>query len=177
MRCLLFICLIMLCATPTRAEELHLIVDTSERWQIREIPQPPKTDQELLALQAVVTGTTVTQDGLTAYYNGRKGTFDIVTVDEAPESASDLHAVISYQFRNGRICGDTNIKYVSMPNPEHERVARETAKNYLLGRGGQTPVIFNGSAYVVQYDGKCLISVAEKDDATVHFTYRYNSCR
>ena len=56
-------------------------------------------------------------------------------------------------------------------------LAREIALDYLLGWIGQIPVIFNGWVYVVDYDSKCIITVTAKDDTTVHFTYRYSSCR
>ena len=178
MRCLHVICLIMSLCNPLYAEELHLLTDTSEIWRARDTPQHPATDLEKLALQAAVAGTTVTKDRVTAYYIVRKNSFDLVRVEEAPESTTeDLYSVSSYQIRDGKIWGDTRLKYVVKPNPENEQVAREIALDYLLGRIGQIPVIFNGWVYVVDYDGKCIITVTAKDETTEHFTYRYSSCR
>lgn len=108
----------------------------------------------------------------------RKDAFDIVTVEETPESAAEVfYAVSSFRIRNGMIWGDTNLKYVAKPNRDSEQIAREIAKDYLLGRVSDIPVIFNGRAYVVNYDGTCLLTVVEKDAVTVHFTYRYSRCR
>lgn len=178
MRCLLFICLVMLLDRPLCAEELRLITDTSDTWVTLKVPQPPATDMEKLALRASVAGTTVSQESLTAYYLDQKNNLDLIRVEEAPESDTErFHSVVSYQIRDGRIWGHTRLKYVSKPNPENEQVAREIARDYLLGRGDQIPVLFNGRAYVVQYDGKCLLTVIEKDDTMVHFTYRYSRCR
>jgi hypothetical protein len=81
------------------------------------------------------------------------------------------------QLRGGKIWGNTRLKYVAKPNPESEQVAREIALDYLLGRIGQIPVIFNGWVYIVDYDGKYIVTVTAKDETTVHFTYRFSSCR
>lgn len=178
MRYLFFLCLVLSWCTPSFAEELRLLSDTSETWRARDTPQQPATDRENLALRAAVAGTAVSQDRLTAHNLGKRDSFDLVSVDEAPESEIEgFHAVSSYLIRDGKIWSETNLKYVSKPNPENELVAREVAKDYLLGRGGQMPVIFNGWMYLVDYDGKCLITVTAKDETTVNFTYRYSSCR
>lgn len=178
MRCLILLFLVLSVSRPLSAEELHLITDTSDTWVVPDTPQPPANDREKLALRASVAGATVSQENLTAYYLDQKNNVDLIRVEEAPDSAAEgFHAVVGYQVRDGRIWGYTRPKYVSKPNPENEQVAREIARDYLLGRGGQTPVIFNGRVYVVRYDGKCILSVIEKDETTVHFTYRYNTCR
>lgn len=178
MRSLFFFCLFVACGTPSFAEELRLLTDTSYTWHLREAPQLPATDREELALRAVVAGTTVRQERLTAYCMGQKDSFDIVTVEEDPESATDdFYAVSSHLIRDGKIWSDTRIRYVAKPNVENELVSREIAKDYLLGRIGQTPVIFNGWVYVVNYEGKCILTVGAKDENTVHFTYRYSICK
>ncbi|OGU13175.1 MAG: hypothetical protein A2076_07845 [Geobacteraceae bacterium GWC2_53_11] len=179
MRVLLFIFFSIIWCVPSFAEQPHLrlLSDTSETWQVLQSPQEPATDREILALRAVVTETTATQDKMTAYYLGKRDVFDIVSVDEAPEEAGGVHAVSSYQFRDRMIVYETRIKYVTKPNPEYEQIAREIALDYLLGRNRRMPIIFNERVYDVEYNGKCAISVIEMADSVVQFTYRYNSCK
>lgn len=179
MRTLLLIFFSIIWCVPSFAEQPHLrlLSDISETWQALQAPQEPSTDRELLALRAVDTAATATQDRFTAYYLGKRDVFDIVSVDEAPEEAGGVHAVSSYQFRDRMIVYETRIKYVTKPNPENEQVAREIALDYLLGRNRRMPVIFNERVYTVEYNGKCAISVVEMIDSVVQFTYRYNSCK
>jgi hypothetical protein len=176
MRYLIFIVLVILCSSPTNADELRLILDTSETWHDRDNRFQPENDQEILALRAVVAGATINDDRLTAYYSGKTGDFDLVTIDEAPENSADLHSVTSYRVCNNKICGNTRSKFISLPKSENEQVARKIAIDHLHGKTALLPVIFNGYVYIVQYEGKCNISVIEKDETTVQFIYRYNCC-
>jgi len=122
MRFLLFFCMTMMWSAPLPAEELRLLTGSSETWFTRYNPQPPATDREILALRATETGSTVTQDRLTAYYIGQKDSFDLVTVEESPESPAELgYAVTSHKIRDGKIWGDTHLVYVFRPNPEKRR--------------------------------------------------------
>lgn len=177
MRILLCICLVLSWCHPSFAEGLHLLSDTSETWHAREYPQPPATDREILALRAVATETTASEDRMTAYYLGKRDVYDIVTVDEAPDETGGVHAVSSYQFRDRMIVYETRTKYVTKPNPELEQIAREIALDYLLGRNTRMPVILNGRIYTVERSGKCILSVIEKEESTISFTYRYSSCK
>lgn len=177
MRYQLIITLVMLLCPPLYAGELRLLSDTSETWRARETPQLPATDREKLAFRAAVALATVSEERLTAYYLGQRNSQDLVTVEEAPESALEgFHAMSSYLIRDGMIWSDTRIKYVAKPNPVNEQVAREIARDYLLGRISQVPIIFNGQVYVANSDDKCIITVTAKDETSVNFTYRYNSC-
>jgi hypothetical protein len=178
MRILFLIGLITLWCTVSCAEELRLLADNSETWEKRERPQPAETEWEMLALRAVVAKSTVSQDGLTATYVGREGSLDIVSVEEAPENPADeLYSVRSYAICDGKICKDTRRKFVSKPNPEHEKIARETAQNYLNGARSALPVSYGGIMYIVEYDGKCLLTVNMKDRETQHYSFRYTRCK
>ena len=178
MRVLFFLCLVTLWCKPLFAAELRLIFDNSETWIARVSPEEPETEWEVLALKAVVAGPTARQDRLTATYVGKRNSFDIVTVEEAPESIEDgLYGVKSFEVCEGKICGDTHRKYVSKPNPENEQMARSIAMQYLAGARDSKPQLHNGKMYVVEYDGKCLLTVIEKDRETVFFRYQYDSCR
>ena len=181
MRILFFVCLVICWCIPSSYAEtvrLRLLSDTSETWHALETPHEPSTEREILALRAVNTESTVTLDRMSAYYLGKWDVYDIVTVDEAPEiEAEGVHTVNSYQFRDRLIVYETRIKYVAKPNPEAEQMAREIALDYLLGRNTRMPVIFNGRVFIVEYNGKCIISVMEKEQDTTVFTYRYNCCK
>lgn len=179
MRYLFFICCAMLWCRPLSAEGLHLTTDTSDIiWIARDARNRPESDHETLALRSVATKSTITQDRLTAYYLGKKNSFDFVTVEDAPETVTEgFHGVSSYLIRDDMIWFDTRLTYVAKTNPEHEQVAREMATDYRLGRGGAMPAFFKGSVYLVDYDGKCILTVLEMDENnTVQFTYRYNCC-
>lgn len=177
MRYLLCLCLVLSWCLPSFAEGLHLLSDTSETWHAREYPQPPATDREILALRAVVTESTATEERMAAYYLGKRDVYDIVTVDEAPDDTGGVHAVSSYQFRDRMIVYETRTKYVARPNQEHEQIAREIALDFLLGRNTRMPVLFNGRVYSVERSGKCILSVQEMEETTIVFTYRYSSCK
>lgn len=178
MRFLLVICFIAAWSTSSYSEELRLLMDTTETWLAREIPATPANDREKLAYQAVSTQDTVSNNMMTAHYLGPKDSFELVTVDEAPDDESGgIHAVISYQFRDGKIWSATRLKYTAQPPLENEQIAREIALDYLLGRIGPIPVMFHDHVFVPVSDGKCIISITEKDDSAVHFTYRYSRCK
>lgn len=179
MRYLFIICVVMSWCSPLFAVELRLTTDLSDNvWLARDPPQHPQTETEILAAQAVATKLTATQDNLTAYYYGKKDSFDFITVEVEPETKTEgFHSVTSYLFRDGRIWFDTRLKYVAKPDPKHEQIAREMAIDYLLGRGGNMPALFKGSSFLVDYDGKCILTVTEMDqNFTVQFIYRYTCC-
>lgn len=178
MRCLLFLFLVMSLCQPLFAEELCLITENSNKtWRARKTPQKPATAGENLALQAVDAKATVKEDMMTANYLGQKDLFDIVTVEEAQENTTDdFYYVINYQIRDRMIYGDTKPIYMAKPNPEKEKMAREIGTSRLNGGGNQMPVFIGDRMYVVEYVGKSNVNVIEKDDNTVHFTYRYRRC-
>jgi hypothetical protein len=178
MRCLYLLLCIFLWCGPSFAEELRLLTDTSFSWVARSVPEDPANEWETLALRAVVAGTTVKQDRLTAYLLGQQDSFDLVTVEEASENPGDpFLSVRSYRIGSGKIRDETQLKYSAKPNPEDEMVAREVAKDYLLGRGNGQPFIFNGKVHDVQYDGKCILSIVARDELTVYFTFRFSRCK
>lgn len=177
MRILLIICFTLCWCTPSSALELHLLSDTSESWHILDPAHRPSTDREILALRAVSTKATTTQEKMTAYYLGKNNGFDVVTVDEAPEDEKEtIHTVTSYKLQDDVIVYETRPKYVAKLNYESEQVAREIALDYLLGRNTRMPVFINDRVYKVEYISKCNITVIEMIGSTVQFTYRYSSC-
>lgn len=178
MRCLLIVCLLICTCLTAQGEELRLMSDTSEIWHEREPPQAPETNRELLAQRAAESGSTVSDNNMTAYYLGQKHTYELVTVEEAPESSDGVHAINSYQLRHGLIYHETKIKFLVKPNQLSEQIARELALDYLHNRTvAGKPVVMNGHLYNIERGEKCQITVTERSGETVLFTYRYRSCR
>lgn len=174
MRNIVLVCIVMLWGSTVTAEELRLIVDTQETWTARVRPTAPETEGESLALQAAVAHTAVKQGILTATPVGHKNNCDIVTVEESEDEG--MCTVKSYEVCRGKISAETREKFVTKPNPEREQIARNVAAEHLRGNKQTVPVMFNGRMFIADYDGKCLITIHEKDRDTVHYSYRYNSC-
>lgn len=180
MRCLLCFCMIMLMCTPVCAEEWCLSTDTSSGdWIARETPGQPVTIRETLAVRAVNSGSTVTQDKFTAYYIGQKESFDIVNVEEAPENPLEgSYSVNSYQVRDREIWGNTRIKYVTKVDPEREATARAMLNDYVQnGPGDGRPFFSNGRMYAIKSDGAG-ISVTEKNpEESSSNTFYFHRCK
>lgn len=172
-----FLCFLMLSCNPVWGGELRLVADTSETWIARESPQEAETEWEILAVRAAGTKAPVVQGRLAASSLGFKGSSHLVMVEEASETPEEgLYNVKSFEVCGGKICGDTSNKFVTKPNPENEQIAREVAMAHLKGNSKVGPVFSNGKAFVVEYDGKCSLTVVEKN-STDSSSYRYNTCQ
>lgn len=179
--CLGFCIAILTLSNPLCAEEWCLSADHSDsEWVARETPDPATTDKEILALKAVAAGATVNQDKLIAHYSGKKNSFDIVTVEELSEGSSDgIHAVLSYQIRDGEIWGNTRVKYVKQMKPEKLKEVLKIANDYIdeNKQGSKMPIMVGETTYVVDYDGKTNLTVIEKTYDEVLGTYFFHECR
>ena len=177
MRYVIFICLIMFSASPLFAEESAAIMDNTEKWITRSNPSIPASDEEILAVQAAAERVTLTRNRLTARYYGRKESFEIVTVELAPEAGEEHYIVVGYQVCNSLICGETNPFYTVRQKPESEKDAYEAALYVYQGKASFGPVIINGKVFVVDYNGKCQASVSELIDEVKQFPYKFNMCK
>lgn len=170
----------LLWCNPLFASDLRLIVDTSVIWEaVDGQPHEPIDEWEILAVKSGKNKATVDHGRLMATYVGGNELFDHVVVEEASEDKSDgVCAVKNFGVCNDKICRESRRQYITKLNPEKEQIARSIAEGFLKDKSSNIkPTLFDGRAYVVDYDGKCSLTVYEKDRSTTYSSYRYSICR
>lgn len=177
-RLLLSCCLVVLWCAPLYALEVRLMLDASEQWQERGGHGDPADAKEQLAVQAAESQVPLTFECLSAYVVKWLDDGVVVVVEEASEDGPAGPALVnSYQIRDGKIVRSAHPVYRVRPHPQNEEIAREVARDFVLGRLSPHPLIYNGLVYSAIVVDKCVVAVIAKGDGGVDFTYRYFICK
>jgi hypothetical protein len=175
---LLICCLVVIWSTPLSALEVRLLQDASEQWQERGDHGDPADAKEQLAVQAAESPVPLTFEYLSAYVVKNLDDGVVVVVEEASEDGSAGPALVSsYQIRERKIIRSARPIYRVRPHPQKEEIAREIARDFVLGRLSPHPLIYNGLVYSAVVVDKCVVAVIAKGEGGVDFTYRYFICK